>query len=95
MVKIAFAIMLIFIATTNCALKDCSKDELVGIAIEANHAYKVALGLPPIGLQNYDDLHESELKEEIQQDIFWYYSAKGANYEGYEKTKYKYTVRSI
>jgi hypothetical protein len=66
MVRIAFAIMLIFIATTNCALKDCSKDELVDIAYEANHAFKVALGLPSIGLQNYAALDELDLIREIK-----------------------------
>ncbi len=57
MVKIAIVIMLIFIATTNCALEDCSKHELVKIAIEANRAHKVALKISSIGLQNYDDLN--------------------------------------
>mgnify|MGYP000087163874 CR=1 FL=1 len=66
MVRIAFAIMLIFIATTNCVLKDCSKDELVDIAYEANHAFKVALGLPSIGLQNYAALDELDLIREIK-----------------------------
>jgi hypothetical protein len=66
MVKIAFAIMLIFIATTNCALKDCSKDELVEIAIEANRAYKVARNISPIGLQNYAALDELNLIREIK-----------------------------
>ena len=32
------------------------------------------------------------LNEEEAFDLFNYYSAKGANYEGYEKTKYKYTT---
>jgi hypothetical protein len=66
MVRISFAIMLIFIATTNCALKDCSKDELVDVAYEANHAFKVALGLPSIGLQNYAALDELDLIREIK-----------------------------
>jgi hypothetical protein len=66
MVRIAFAIMLIFIATTNCALRDCSKDELVDIAIEANRAHKDALGLPSIGLQNYAELDELDLIREIK-----------------------------
>jgi len=66
MVKIVFAIMLIFIATTNCALKDCSKDELVEIAIEANRAYKVARNISPIGLQNYAALDELNLIRAIK-----------------------------
>jgi hypothetical protein len=66
MVRIAFAIMLIFIATTNCALEDCSKDELVDIAIEANRAHKDALGSLSIGLQNYAALNESGLIGEIR-----------------------------
>lgn len=32
------------------------------------------------------------LNEEEAFDLFNYYSAKGSNYEGYEKTKYKYTT---
>lgn len=66
MAKIIMAIMLIFIASTHCALRDCSKEQLVQIAVEANAAYKEALGLPAIGLPYFGGYEINELISEIR-----------------------------
>ena len=66
MAKIIMAIMLIFIASTHCALRDCSKEQLVQIAVEANAAYKQALGLPAIGLPHFGGYETDDLANEIR-----------------------------
>lgn len=64
MAKIAIAIMLIFIASTHCELRDCSKEELVKIANKVNNA---VLTDNLLGLPNFSDFDKIELIEFIEQ----------------------------
>lgn len=67
MSKIILAIMLIFIASTNCALEDCSREELEQIAIKASAAFRKAYNLPSVQLPfHLKGIQIHDLSQEIE-----------------------------